>query len=164
MPGSPSDDRAFRRAIWLLPTVFAPHIAEEYLGGFPRWVDDVVGGTFSDAAFAANNAAFMVVMLGLTAWTSRSGSRTATFLLIVWASGNIFWDSLFHVVMTAAKDRYSPGLVTAAILYLPLSPFIAWTCVRSRLLGPVALAVAGGLGLVLFALVVWYGLFHFAMR
>ena len=116
MPDTLGNEVAFRRAIWLLPAAFAPHIAEEYLGGFPRWVTNVIGGSFNDAAFAANNAAFMVIMLGLTAWTSRSGSRKAAFLLVLWASGNVFWDSLFHVVMTAMKGRYSPGLITAAIL------------------------------------------------
>lgn len=157
------DQQAFRRVIWLLPLAFASHIAEEYLGNFPGWVKNVVGGSFNNEAFAANNAAFFAIMVALTAWTSRTGSRRASTLLILWASGNVFWDALFHVGMTAATDRYSPGLVTAAILYLPISPIVAFACVASGTLTPAAFARACGGGLFLFAFVVWYGLFHFAL-
>jgi hypothetical protein len=153
----------FRRLIWLLPVAFALHIAEEYLGGFPAWVTNVVGGSFNNLAFAINNAVFMTLMLTLTAWTSKSGSRRSAFLLIVWASGNIFWDGLFHVLMTAAKDRFSPGLITSSILYMPISLVVGWSCVQSRTLSVAAFIGAALCGLALFAFVVWYGLFHFAL-
>jgi hypothetical protein len=91
-----------------MPAAFALHIAEEYLGGFPAWVTHVLGGSFSNVAFAFNNAAFFVIMLGLTVWVARSRSQLAVFLLIAWASGNIFWDGLFHVLTTAnSRERGS---------------------------------------------------------
>ena len=152
----------FRRLIWLMPAAFALHIAEEYVGGFPAWVTHVLGGSFNNLAFALNNAAFMVLMVIFTAWTSRTGSRTAAFLLIAWASGNIFWDALFHVLMTAARDRYSPGLVTSAILYLPISLVVGSAALESRALGIKAFLGALAAGLALLAFVIWYGLFHFA--
>jgi Protein of unknown function with HXXEE motif len=162
------NDRAFwgqpfRRLIWLMPAAFALHIVEEYAGGFPGWVTHVLGGSFNNLAFALNNAAFMAVMLVLTAWASRTGSRLAAFLLIAWASGNIFWDALFHVLMTAALDRYSPGLITSSILYLPISLVVGWSAIESRAIGlkPLLGALAAGLALLGFA--IWYGLFHFAI-
>jgi uncharacterized protein with HXXEE motif len=134
------DDRAFwrlpfRNIIWLLPAAFVLHIAEEYLGGFPSWVTNVLGGSFNNVAFALNNAAFMAVMLALTLWASRSGSRVAAFLLIAWASGNVFWDALFHVLTTAGLDRYSPGLISSAILYLPIWLVVGWSALQNRALG-----------------------------
>lgn len=153
----------FRRVIWLLPAAFALHIVEEYVGGFPGWVTNVVGGSFDDLAFALNNAAFMAAMLALTAWASRTNSARATFLLILWSSANIFWDAGFHVAMTAYEDRYSPGLMTAAFLYLPLSYIVTTSCVSSRSLNVRSFALASLCGLVLFGFVVWYGLFHFAI-
>ena len=151
----------FRRLIWLMPAAFAMHIAEEYLGGFPAWVTHVLGGSFNNLAFAVNNALFMVVMVILTAWTSRTGSRVSTFLLIAWASGNIFWDALFHVVMTAARDRYSPGLITSAILYLPISLVVGSAALESRALSLTGFLAALAAGFALLAFVIWYGLFHF---
>jgi hypothetical protein len=153
----------FRRLIWLMPAAFALHIAEEYAGGFPAWATNVLGGSFNNLAFALNNAVFMALLLTLTVWTSITGSRLATFLLIVWASGNIFWDALFHVLMTAALDRYSPGLITSSILYLPISLVVGWSAIESGALGLKLFLGALAAGLVGLGFVVWYGLFHFAI-
>jgi hypothetical protein len=60
-----------------MPAAFALHIVEEYRGGFPTWVTQVLGGSFNDFAFALNNAGFFVVVLGLVVWVSKSGSRLA---------------------------------------------------------------------------------------
>ncbi len=99
----------FGRVIWLMPAVFAVHILEEFAGGFPEWVTNVISGSFNQSAFVANNAIFMTIMLALTIWTSRSTSRLPVFLLVFWASANLFWDGLFHIVATAEFDRYSPA-------------------------------------------------------
>jgi len=163
MDGATVETQRFRRLVWLMPAAFVLHIAEEYIGGFPSWVTHVLGGAFDNLAFAANNAAFMAIMLALTAWTSRTGSRLATFLLIAWASGNLFWDALFHILTTAALNRYSPGLVTASLLYIPISLLIGWSALQSRALGLAALSAAIAAGAALLGLVIWYGLFHFAL-
>ena len=146
-----------------MPAAFTLHIVEEYRGGFPDWVTNVVGGSFNNLAFAFNNAAFLAIMVGLAAWASKSDSRLAAFLLIVWSSGNIFWDALFHVLTTAWFNRYSPGLITSSVLYLPISVVIGTATLRSRALSAKAFlgALVSGLGLLVF--VIWYGLFHFAI-
>ena len=158
-----ADQRRFRSIIWLLPAAYILHIVEEYVGGFAVWVTQVVGGSFNNLAFALNNAAFMMILLVLTAWTSRSTSGRAPFLLIVWASGNVFWDGVFHIVTTALYDRYSPGEITSAVLYFPVSLAVACFALRSRVLTPGVFLAAVAAGGFLFAFVVWYGLFHFAI-
>jgi len=153
----------FRHLIWVMPGAFVLHIVEEYRGGFPAWATHVLGGSFSGVAFAFNNAAFLAIMVGLTLWASKSDSRLAAFLLIAWLSGNIFWDALFHVLTTAWFNRYSPGLVTSSVLYLPISLVIGTATLQSQALSAKAFlgALASGLGLIVF--VIWYGLFHFAL-
>ena len=157
-----ADQKCFRSVIWLLPAAYVAHIVEEYVGGFPVWVTQVVGGSFNNIAFALNNAAFTTILLVLTAWTSRSTSRGAAFLLITWASANVFWDGLFHIVTTAVYDRYSPGEITSSVLYVPISLAVAYFALRSRLFTPRVFLAAVTAGGALFAFVVWYGLFHFA--
>jgi hypothetical protein len=152
----------FRRLIWVMPAAFVLHIVEEYRGGFPAWVTHVLGGSFNNLAFALNNAVFLAIMVGLIVWVNRSDSRLAVFLLVAWSSGNIFWDGLFHVMTTALFDRYSPGLITSAILYLPISLVIGTATVQSQTLSVRAFLGALGMGLCLLAFVIWYGLFHFA--
>lgn len=146
-----------------MPAAFVLHIVEEYAGGFPGWVTHVVGGSFNDRAFALNNAAFMAIMLSLTVWTYRSASRRPAFLLIFWASGNLFWDALFHIFTTAMFDRYSPGLVTSALLYIPISLLVAVVVLKNRVLSVGSFASAVALGAGLLGFVIWYGLFHFAV-
>jgi len=158
-----ADKQRFRRIIWLLPAAYLLHIVEEYVGGFSVWVTQVVGGSFNNIAFALNNAAFMTIILVLTAWTSRSTSRSAALLLIVWASGNVFWDGLFHIVATAVYDRYSPGEITSSVLYIPVSLAVACLALRSRVLTFRMFLASVAAGGALFGFVVWYGLFHFAI-
>jgi Protein of unknown function with HXXEE motif len=155
-------EQPFRRVVWLMPAAFALHIVEEYAGGFPVWATNVLGGRFNNVDFAFNNAAFLTILVGLTVWVSKSGSRRASFL-IAWSSGNIFWDGLFHVLTTAYFNRYSPGLITSSVLYLPISLVIGTAALRSQALTVKALlgALASGLGILVF--VIWYGLFHFAI-
>ena len=153
----------FRRLIWMMPVAFVFHIVEEYKAGFPDWVTHVLHGLFNDTAFALNNAAFVAIMVGLVIWVSRSDSRLAAFLLIAWCSGNIFWDACFHVLTTAYFNRYSPGLITSSIFYLPLSLVIGTAAVESRAVSARGLAGAMTAGLTLLCLMIWYGLFHFAI-
>ena len=156
-------EQAFRRLIWLMPAAFALHIVEEYRGNFPGWVTHVLGGSFNNLAFACNNAVFLAIMAGLTVWVGKTGSRLAAFLLFAWASGNIFWDALFHVLTTAKFDRYSPGLITASVLYLPISLLVGTAALQSKTLSVKAFLGALALGLCLLIFVIWYGLFHFAI-
>lgn len=153
----------FEKLLWLMPAAFAPHIAEEYIGDFPGWVNNTLHGQFDNRLFALNNALFMALMLGLSLWASRSRSRQSAFVLMSWSSGNLFWDFLLpHLIGTALYGVYSPGLLTAAILYYPVNLWVAWACWRDGRLGVPAIAAAFAVGLSLLGLVIWGGLFHFA--
>lgn len=144
-----------------MPAAYALHIVEEYAGNFPGWVANVVGGTFSYLGFDLNNLAFMVVLLVLVTINSRHPTQRRTFALVVFASANLFWDFLFHLFTTFGFDRYSPGLLTATLLYYPIVILVGIVVLRERRLTPRQFTVAVGLGALLFALVVWYGLFRF---
>lgn len=154
---------SFYSAIWLMPAAFAVHIAEEWFGGFPRWVAVVVGGSMSASAFLVNNAAFMALLVLLTALASIGRTAWATFLLIVWASANLFWDFLFHVATVPIFDRYSPGLVSATLLHFPISYVVARACLERKALAPSQFAMGTGLGALIMLFVIWAGLYHFAV-
>lgn len=145
----------FRRLVWLMPAAFAVHIVEELAGGFPDWVGAVAGSPMPVPDFLLNNAGFMAVLLALTAWTSLRPGRLPAFLLLAWASGNLFWNSVFHLVTTVWLGRYSPGLVTAVLLYLPLSFAVVRAALREAVLTPAGLAAAAGIGAGLMLLVIW---------
>jgi hypothetical protein len=154
---------AFYRLIWLMPAAFACHIAEEYIGGFPAWVTNVVGGSMSAPMFLINNAGFMAVLLALTAWSAIARTAAANAVLIAWASANLFWDFLFHVGTVPLFDRYSPGLITATLLYFPISVAVAWAALTQRVLSPRAFQISCAIGFVGMGFVIWAGLDHFAV-
>ena len=95
----------FRKIIWLLPGAYFLHIIEEYVGGFPAWVTNDVQGSFNNTGFAANNFAFMLILLTLVYVNFRTSTPLRGVLLVVFASANLFWDALFHLVMTPILDR-----------------------------------------------------------
>jgi len=70
---------------------------------------------------------------------------------------------LFHVLTTAWFNRYSPGLITSSVLYLPISLVIGTAFLQSQTLSVKAFLGALMSGLCLLVLVIWYGLFHFAV-
>lgn len=145
----------FERILWLMPIAYAVHIVEEYLAGFPAWVRTVLGGGMEAGDFLFNNALFMAVLISLSLWASRSASGLAAFLLMAWASGNLFWNFVFHLATTAAFDRYSPGLVTAALFYPPLLFLSGAAAVRGGRLTPAGAAGAFALGAGLMLFVIW---------
>lgn len=153
----------FRRIIWIMPAAFALHIGEEFVGGFARWVTEVVGGTMDVPAFLINNAGFMAVLIALTAWAALRPSALSAFLLITWASANLFWDFLFHLITTAAYDHYSPGLFTASLLYYPISLVIGAIAWKEGVLPRAGFIASTALGAGLMGFVIWAGLFHFAL-
>lgn len=153
----------FERLLWLMPAAYAAHIAEEYFAGFPAWVRGTLGGDMDGPGFLLNNGLFMAILVSLSLWASRSGSRLSAFLLMAWASGNLFWNFVFHLTTTVAFDRYSPGLVTAALFYEPLPFLVAAAGIRSGRLSMAGAAGAFAIGGGLMLFVIWAGLYHFAL-
>ena len=151
----------FERFLWAMPAAYALHICEEYGTGFPAWMNQHMHASMTNAAFLMNNALFMAILLSLSTWASRSTSRLSAFLFLGWASGNLFWNFIFHLVTTLTADSYSPGLVTASLLYYPISIWVGVLAVRDgRLnLAGVLGAFAVGAGVMMF--VIWAGLWHF---
>ena len=146
-----------------MPTAYLLHIVEEYLGGFPAWVTYDVHGRFDNVSFAANNLAFMAILLTLVYANYRKQTLARSAALVAFASANLFWDALFHLGMTPVLDRYSPGLVTAMLLYYPICLLIGVVIIKEKILTSREFTLALLSGLTLFGFVVWYGLFHFAL-
>jgi hypothetical protein len=153
----------FERFVWLFPAVYALHIVEEYGTGFPAWMTRHMHASMDKPGFLLNNALFMAILLATTAWASLSRSRLSAFVFLSWASGNLFWNFIFHLVTTLHADSYSPGLVTASLLYYPVSLWGGVLAVRQERLRVSGVLVAFAIGAALMMFVVWAGLWHFHM-
>ena len=104
----------------------------------------------------------MLILLTLVFVNYRKSTPLRSVLLVIFASANLFWDALFHLFMTPILDRYSPGLVTAMLLYYPICILAGIVITKDKILTSRQFVQALLGGLVLFSFVVWYGLFHFA--
>ncbi len=154
----------FSQALWLMPAAFAVHIVEEFVGGFAGYVATTLHGqAMSTPQFLINNGAFMALLAGLSVWASRSRSRLSAVLLMAWASGNLFWDFFAHLTYTVVFDRYSPGLITASLLYYPLPIYVTWLGVRDGRLSLGSSLLAYAIGGALILAVIWGGVYHFGV-
>jgi hypothetical protein len=148
------------RLIWLWPASYAAHIAEEY-PRFGTWVHTALGGAeMTPVRFWINNAFYMAGMLVVCAVASRKRTAAATFVLFAWTSGNVFWNFWFHWYTTLQFHEISPGVVTATVLYYPVSLYLYYLAWRDGHLRLATLLLAMAIGLACFAFVVWFGLYH----
>lgn len=151
----------FERVLWAMPLAYAIHIPEELLTGFPAWVTKHLHGTMDGPGFLVNNGIFMVILLSLALWASRTKTALPAFVFLCWASGNLFWNFVFHLVTTVIADSYSPGLVSATLLYFPISFLVTAVAVKQKRLGVTAVWGAFAVGACLMLFVIWAGLWHF---
>jgi hypothetical protein len=151
----------FERFLWAMPAAYALHIGEEYGTGFPAWMNQHMHASMTNTVFLLNNALFMAILLSLSAWASLSTSRLSAFLFLGWASGNLFWNFIFHLVTTLTADSYSPGLVTASLLYYPISIWVGVLAVRDKRLDLAGVLGAFAIGAAIMMFVIWAGLWHF---
>jgi hypothetical protein len=154
----------FRALLWLMPAAFALHICEEGFGGFTRYVvEQMHGSEMPGPLFLLNNAVFMTILIGLSIWATHSRSTRSAFFLMAWASGNLFWDFLVHLGYTVFTGQFSPGLVTATLLYYPIPFMVSTTALREGRLSLYGVLGSFAVGAVLMFLVLWGGVYHFSV-
>lgn len=141
--------------IWLFPASYLVHIADEYFGEFSSLAADFTGLPFTDAVFLLANALFWFLMVGAAVWAIRTNSGAE---LVVVLATIVIINVALHGSGALLTRRYSPGLISGALLWLPLG---ALSLVRGkRVLLPSAFrtAVALGFGIHLLVPLVALGL------
>lgn len=132
--------------VWLFPLAYGLHIAEEYWQEFPDWVARFSGVHISDARFTFLNGAFWVLMI---ACVLAIRARSSLAWLAATLAAIIGLNAALHLLGSLVTHSYSPGSITAALLYLPLSAY-AIREVLPRISRGLALRAAG-LGVVIHA-------------
>lgn len=104
---------------WAFPATYLLHATEEYCCGetFPVWISRLAGAHFTAAAFLWLNGIAMLLMLG-AAWLATRGTRARSLAIALATVVTI--NGLAHVAGSLATWSYSPGVVTGALLWLPL--------------------------------------------
>ncbi len=112
---------------WLYPLSYALHIAEEFWAreGFHRWLARVTGQSVTSRAFWSLNGIYWTLMVLVVAANAR---RPRPWVLPALAT-IVIVNGAGHAIGTAVTGIYSPGLVTGAVLWIPLG---VWTLMEER--------------------------------
>jgi hypothetical protein len=108
-----------RLLILFAPLVYMAHILEE-APGYMRWVNRLVDRPFPDQGhFFAGNLPSIAITAAVAIIAAVTLNRAALMVMLAWLSYFMFANAIFHIVATVALHSYSPGTITAAVLYLP---------------------------------------------
>ena len=131
---------------WLGMAAYAMHILEEYTLDWRGWSHAVLGLPTEWKDFYVTNC--IVIALGI----AQAMLAPTLPLAVLSYAGLEFINGLFmHVVpFIRTKGRFSPGLITGVLFFLPLSTATFWTALSTGLasVGVIGLGlVIGGLTL-----------------
>lgn len=127
--------RSHEYVLWIMMMAYAAHILEEYTLDWSSWAKQALGLEVSWPHFYVVN--FIVIVLGIgaaaVAWRLPAVSLMFPALALI---NGIF----FHIGPTLAQGRFSPGTITAVLLFLPIglwsyySAYLDGVLTRRRLL------------------------------
>ena len=138
------------RSTLLLPLAYLLHLLEEWFGGFSNWTQEVLGQEIGIQRFILINSIFLII----TVVGSIASVRSARLTWIAIALCALFGlNGLLHLLATIGFAQYAPGVVTGALIYIPLTLWILNEIKKRVSLSMFTRSVF--LGLVAHALVFW---------
>ena len=130
-----------------LPIVFAIHVAEE-APGFVAWFNSLVTPGITQRLFLSVNATGFLITLATASLVAKSRSSGACIVAVAWVGFLMLANGALHLVATLVHSRYSPGVITGSLLYLPFSFLFMKAVVRERAIPwrvVLLVALAGGI-------------------
>lgn len=111
---------------WLLPISAVAHIVEEFAfpGGFAVWYRNyksAQASSFSNRYLVVINIVFVVMCILPLILDAQTG-------IALWLSmaSIIFFNAIFHIRGAGRSGKYSPGVVTSVVLYIPIAVYGYW--------------------------------------
>lgn len=147
---------------WIFPSLLVAailHVAEEYWlpGGFLQFVQQsgtrVAPQLTKPVAVVVNGLFILLALLAATSWRRYP-------ILSLSVAGLMLVNALVHMMGSYRAKKYVPGLITAAVFYVPLSTVAFITAAREEFVTRPGLVIAFGLGLFYHALLLaflWLG-------
>ena len=103
-------------AIFVFCLLYALHMVEEFTLGFVEWADRYVGKFDWTQNLIGNTGFFLFMALACYMyWKDPTKYLWIGMSVAMWVLSN----SLIHISSTVLSGEYSPGVVTATVLYIP---------------------------------------------
>jgi hypothetical protein len=127
--------------LWMLVIAFAFHILEEYRLQWVEWATTALGlHVDTTSVFLVNALAMaMVFATAMIGWRFPEVSLSSPASLLI---NGVF----FHILPTLVQQRFSPGTITAVVLYLPLTAWVYHCAWRDGVLTRRVIAISTALG------------------
>ncbi|MBN1531857.1 MAG: HXXEE domain-containing protein [Spirochaetes bacterium] len=125
------------------------HVLEEYRFHWVAFANRYVPG-ITPGQFAAVN----IVFIAYTVAGAMAGTGCPVFSMSVPAL--LFINSFFHIVPSLMKRGYTPGLISAILLYIPLSVYAFVRALDEGLLSPAGAVASFALGILCMAMPVLF--------
>lgn len=132
--------------LWVATAAYGLHALEEFMLDWKTWANKVLKLPVDWPIFYVVNA--LVIVLGIVAavigWRLPALSLTFPALMLINA---VF----FHILPFVVKKKYSPGLASAVVLFLPLGIWLFYGAEKDGVLSAMTVVGAFALGAALMA-------------
>jgi len=136
------------QALWALAAVSLVHIVEEYSLGFLSWFR----AALPKLAPAMTAGWALVINILFVGWlVAVAAGSTLPPAVRLSGAAIVLVNALLHVVFTVRTGRYSPGLVTGVLLYVPCGVVAYAAADREHTLNAMTLTASIILGVALHA-------------
>ena len=129
------------RAVWLAPVLFVLHIAEE-APGLVAWFNTLVADGITQEFFYTVNGFGLVITIAVAALAATAKTDGGMLPALIWLSFVMPVNGLFHLTATIVHGMYSPGVVTAVVLFWPYFAWFVWLVIKRTKLNRAGIAVA----------------------
>jgi hypothetical protein len=135
---------------WLLIIAYSAHILEEYFMDWKKWVYILTKINISWNDFYLINC--IVIIYGVCI---ASIGINNLYISLTFPALMIINAIIFHILPTIIKRKYSPGLITSIILFLPLSIITFYEINKTNKIEKeiIILAFIGGFIIILYPII-----------
>jgi len=130
--------------LWLVPVAYGIHIIEE-TPRFVPWAKRYFSAPSTFGEFILGNVIFMAYVI-ISVFLATVYTSEWTLVLGLSTAAWIFSNFTIHAYYTLTTGEYSPGVVTAGALYVPIALYIYSSFLAANLLSSLDLALSVILG------------------
>lgn len=132
---------------WILTVAYAGHILEEYVLDWRTWAQRTSKLSLSWNEFFVAN--FAVIVFGISAASVGWGCPLFSYMFVGLAAVN---GVFAHLGTTIVKRRFSPGVITSVVLFIPVCTWAYVIAARKGVLTApfLAITLGGGFLIMLF--------------
>jgi len=135
------NDLRFHEVVWFLPVATALHFPEE-APRFAAWAQKYTSPHFTQAHWKRIHSIGFAYVLVFSAMVSFYPYRPLVFLFFALCFLESGLNAVFHLGATLYFRAYSPGVLTAIVLYPPLLWVATRTALSEELLSVASLGMA----------------------